>query len=97
MTLEEKQQFDQMKATVDELQGKVDAIYSASNIPYEVEQAIRTRFELERLETIPAGLRLAPLASITAPSGGLTVDSEARTAINLIITRMESLEFVDPN
>ncbi len=30
-------------------------------------------------------------AAITPPSGGATIDSEARTAINTIITRLQSL------
>ncbi len=39
----------------------------------------------------------APLGSITAPSGGLTVDSEARTAINALISRMETLGLIEEN
>lgn len=38
-----------------------------------------------------------PVTAVTAPTGGATVDAEARTAINAIITRLESLGLVTPN
>jgi len=39
----------------------------------------------------------ASQASITAPTGGTTVDAEARTAINAIITRLEAYGLVADN
>lgn len=36
-------------------------------------------------------------AAITAPTGGSTIDAEARTAINLLITRLEAFGLVAPN
>lgn len=38
-----------------------------------------------------------PLAEVTAPSGGVTVDSQARSAINTIIDRLETLGFIEEN
>lgn len=37
------------------------------------------------------GTPVAQQAAITAPSGGATVDSQARTAISTIITRLQTL------
>lgn len=36
-------------------------------------------------------------AAVTAPSGGATVDSEARAAINTLITRLEALGLIEEN
>ncbi len=40
---------------------------------------------------------VARQAAITAPTGGATVDAEARTAINLLITRLEVAGLITPN
>lgn len=45
----------------------------------------------------PRDLEGVPRASITAPSGGSTVDSQARTAINSIISTLEALGLIDNN
>lgn len=37
----------------------------------------------------------APLAAVAAPTGGATVDAEARTAINAIRARLVSLGFIE--
>lgn len=36
-------------------------------------------------------------SAITAPTGGATVDAEARTAINSVITVLETFGLVTPN
>lgn len=47
---------------------------------------------------IPAQAILGvPQSAVTAPTGGVTQDTQARTAINDIITRLENLGFISPN
>lgn len=37
----------------------------------------------------------APLASISDPSGGMTIDAQARTAISDVISRLEALGLIE--
>lgn len=46
---------------------------------------------------LPYQIVKAPQPAITAPTGGGTVDTEARTAINSIITTLEKLGLVKLN
>jgi hypothetical protein len=52
MTPEQLQQFEQMQQTINELKTFIDSFVVASNMPYEAEQSIRTRFQLERIDTL---------------------------------------------
>jgi len=82
---------------IEELEREINLLKSAATIPYENEQALRERLQVSSFVTsLPNGFEDAPLASITAPSGGATVDSQARTAISTIITRLEDLGLVSP-
>lgn len=87
---------EELKNEIDQLRREMKLIYASSTIPYEVDQAFRQRFR-DIILDIPDELQDAPLDSISAPTGGLTVDTEARNAINTIITRLESLGLVNPN
>ena len=78
---------------IDEIWVFLNSLKSNSTIPLEVGEAIKARVA----DVVPSGLNNAPLTSITAPSGGLTADSEARSAINTIITRLEDLGLVASN
>ena len=83
MTPEEKQQLN-------ELMNFMQALKNSASIPYDVDSAFRTRLS-DLSANAPAGLANAPLTAITAPSGGVTIDSQARTAINTIITDLQTL------
>jgi hypothetical protein len=46
---------------------------------------------------VGTGTAAARQSAITAPTGGATVDAEARTAINAVITALEAFGLVTPN
>lgn len=46
---------------------------------------------------VGTGAAASRQTAITAPTGGATVDAEARTAINAIITRLEAFGLVTEN
>jgi hypothetical protein len=83
---------------IEALEMEIRALKDASSIPYETDQAFRARFNLQRFDALPEELyENTPLSAINAPSGGTTVDTQARSAINNIITAMENLGLVTPN
>jgi hypothetical protein len=52
---------------------------------------------LQKVNSNTGDAPLAPGAAVTAPTGGATVDAEARTAINTVITRLETLGLIEAN
>lgn len=89
-----------MQEEINQLKLEIAALKAASTIPFDTEQAFRERLRISEFvstSSLPSGLFTAPLGSITSPTGGGTVDSQARTAIDTIITRLESLGLVSPN
>lgn len=52
---------------------------------------------LQKVNSNTGDAPLTPGAAVTAPAGGATVDAEARTAINALISRLEALGLVEPN
>lgn len=82
-----------MEERIAQLEQEIANLKSAATIPFETEQALRERLH----DLTPEGLENAPLALVTAPTGGATIDTEARTAINDIISRLESLGLINDN
>ena len=87
---------EQIEAKLNELTDFMNSLKESSAIPLEVDQAFRDRLIIAPV-SLPTGFEDAPLGSIAAPTGGTTVDPESRTAINLIITRLEDLGLVNDN
>lgn len=58
----------ELQNQIDELKAKIDLIYNSSDIPHDVEQAFRTRFQLERVDT---------LASITTSNKSATSENQS--------------------
>ena len=87
---------EELQKKIIELENKINLMYSSTTIPFEVEQAIRARIN-NLLVNLPADLFNAPLNSITEPTGGVTVDIQARASLVTVITRLEELGLVDPN
>lgn len=69
------------------------------SIPFDVDVSFRERLsdEFVKLSNYPNGLSSAPFPAVSAPSGGATVDSQARAAINSIITNLEDAGIQLPN
>lgn len=84
MNQEEREKFNEMYEFMMQMR-------NSNSIPHDVDAAFRDRFTSNFIErgSLPAGLFNAPFAAITAPTGGATVDTPARTAINAIISVLE--------
>lgn len=91
-----EKETEQLKRRVEELEKFVMSLTSSTTIPFEIDNAFRKRLS-NMIIDVPSELSAAPLTAITAPTGGLTEDSQARTAINTIITRLETLGLLIPN
>lgn len=92
MTPEElKKELDDLKREFDNLKREFDSLKNSFSIPSEIDRAFRFRFK------IVDKLAEAPQSAITAPTGGVTQDANARTAINSIITALENLGLLVEN
>lgn len=82
----------QEKKMLEEVHAFMQSMKNYGSLPYDVDQAMKRRLDPHYLAQGDM-----PLAAVTAPSGGMTVDSEARTAINSVITRLESAGILQEN
>lgn len=64
-------------------------------IPLDVERGFAYR--LKRFFNAPEGLNNAPFDAVGSPTAGMTVDTEARAAIDAIITTLEAAGILEPN
>lgn len=78
---------------INTLKAEIELLKSEHTIPFDIENAFRNRLNI----AVPEGFDSAPVASITAPTGGATQDTVARTAINSIISALEELGLLQPN
>lgn len=90
------QQIKEIEETINKLESQFNMLKSSSTIPYDIYKAFLVRLQ-DLTPELPDGFEDAPLAAITAPVGGATVDSPSRTAINDIITTLENLGLIEPN
>lgn len=88
--------MEALQEQINQLIEAFNSLTAASTIPNDVEQAFRIRLR-NILSSLPTGLQSAPLAAVTSPSGGATIDAQARIAIDAIITRLEDLGLINPN
>lgn len=88
MTPEQTIQFNELVEFMNNMK-------ASTRIPFDVDAAITARLQSKGFAQIKSsvvrGLNTAPLTAIAPPAGGATVDSQARTAIGLIITDLQSL------
>lgn len=75
---------------IEALEKFVKSLTSNDSIPLEVGEAMKIRVK----DLLPNGIENAPRPAITSPSGGITIDSEARAAINSIITALEAVGLI---
>lgn len=92
-----EQEIQKLKEDVKRLTDIVDSLQSETSIPYNVGEAFRERLNLRSIINLPAGFSSLPLASVSSPSGGATVDSQARTAIVDLTTRLEDAGIIEAN
>lgn len=86
------EEINTLKQRIEELENKFKLLNNNFTIPFDIGEAFKARTKM-----LPDAFNNIPLASIASPSGGITQDNIARTAIDDIITRLETLGLVTPN
>jgi hypothetical protein len=89
--------LEEQSKQIETLEKMIQNMKAGGTFPYDIDSAIKERLNIARYDQLlllPSGLQSAPLASVTSPTGGATQDSEARTAINTIISRLQTLGLI---
>jgi hypothetical protein len=87
-----------MEERLQQLEEKIKLLENTATISFEVESAFKDRLKINtflKSSDMPTGFLNAPLAAVTAPTGGLTIDSESRTAIGDLISRLQNLGLIN--
>lgn len=95
--IELQQEIELLQREIKTLQNENNLLKASGTFPYDIGVAIEDRLNISRFESLlllPTGLQSAPLSAVSSPTGGATQDAEARTAINSIISRLQSLGLI---
>jgi hypothetical protein len=97
--MDQQAQIIDLQNQVNDLKSQINQMRAGGTFPYDIDQAIRTRVASYAvlLSQLPPTLLNAPLNAVLSPTGGATIDSPARSAIDSIITRLEDLGLINPN
>ena len=91
-------EVEQLKKEVENLRQILESLNASATIPFKVHKAFENRFQILRFpvlaQSVKTALESAPYATISDPAGGATIDSQARTAINTLIDRLQSLGLI---
>ena len=87
-----EEQIQQLNERIKVLEDRLNGVTNDTRQVDVIRDALSTSLQVKRfgLDTTPE----ARQSAISDPTGGLTIDSEARSAVNSLISRMETFGFI---